>query len=379
MNNTIRIPVASQIRVDDVGWHNGADERFKNRPARSGFPRNHHADDYIILNELGRALDMKIACSLVLGEWDKNNRLRGVPHVTYNEKGWDRAAEIDYSYAEKAFAHLNDGEFLECTIHGLNHSYYENDKLVSARQYYPRDWQAISAEEFRRHIELFVTIYNDWGFTKKLRTFSSPCGCAGTPEDNRDFARVLREHGILYWPNGWSFMKNETVGVTEGIICMKGFGVVPWNAYDVDPKYLPFPIAEDYTLPMSDFCLHWTNFLHFYPEDGMNYLPDWIAYFKKHAEIFGVMLSRDMEFAASQVLYCRHAQVDITENTCLVDLRNVDSIDAVGKRNEFYISFRNGTEPKACEGGSIELYETKQNFRTYKIVRTVGNTVKIAL
>ena len=99
MKEQIRIPVALQLVVDDVGWHNGADERHLGRPSRSGLPRMHDPLDYEALNEIGRGLNMKILCSLVLGEWDKDNLLRGVPHVTYNEAGWDRASEIDMDYA----------------------------------------------------------------------------------------------------------------------------------------------------------------------------------------------------------------------------------------------------------------------------------------
>ena len=77
MQDSIRIPVAFCLRVDDVGWHNGADDRYSSRPSRTGIPRKHVPADYRALHELGKALNMKISCSLVLGEWDKDNVLRG--------------------------------------------------------------------------------------------------------------------------------------------------------------------------------------------------------------------------------------------------------------------------------------------------------------
>lgn len=68
MEKNIVIPVALQIRVDDVAWRNGADERHRNRPSWSGLPRQHHPLDYEMLHRLGERLDMKIGCSLVVGE-----------------------------------------------------------------------------------------------------------------------------------------------------------------------------------------------------------------------------------------------------------------------------------------------------------------------
>ena len=137
MKNSIRIPVAFQIRVDDVGWHNGADERFKNRPSRSGFPRMHHKLDYEVLAKIGEGLGMKIGCALVLGEWDKNNILRGVPHVTYDVDGWDRASEIDIEYCRECMEVMENSEFIEYTLHGLLHGYYDDGKIVTEKQYYP--------------------------------------------------------------------------------------------------------------------------------------------------------------------------------------------------------------------------------------------------
>jgi len=376
MKNSIRIPVAMQIRVDDVGWHNAADERHLGRPSRSGFPRNHLPEDYLVLDALGRALDMKIGCSLVLGEWDKNNRLRGVPHVTWDEQNWNRAAEMDMDYAEKCFANLSGGEYLEYNLHGLLHSYYEDGKLVSVRQYYPFAKAAaavsrIPPEEFRRHLELFFEIYNDWGFTKTVRSFASPCGAKGLPEENAEFAAVLREFGITTWMNGgWGGMK-DSHRVVNGVICEKAFGVVPWDAYDIDPRLLKLQYTEDTVLPQTDFCLHWTNFLRYHPEHNMERLGDWVDYFRRHGEIFGVMLSKDTAFAASQGIYCRYAKTEFAEGKCIIDFSDVDALGAAGLRNEFFISMRNGTEPKACDT-AMELYETKENFKTYKITRS-GN------
>ena len=193
MKNMIKIPVAMQIRVDDVGWHNGSDDRFMNRPSRTGMPRKHHVLDYPVLNEIGKALDMKICASLVIGEWDKDNILRGEPHVTYDVDGWDRASEIDMKYATKAFEQLESSEYITYTMHGILHGYYDDGVLITEKQYNPFEYDAergiyidgkhtwMFSSEFERHIELFFKIYDSWGFKKKVKAFACPCGCWGKP------------------------------------------------------------------------------------------------------------------------------------------------------------------------------------------------------
>lgn len=372
MQKNITIPVALQIRVDDVAWRHGADERFKSRSSRSGLPRDHHPMDYEILHRLGKALDMKIGCSLVMGEWDRYNRLRGVPHVTYDEENWDMASEIDPEYARQCLEILEGSEYIDYTLHGLIHGYHDKGKLVTERQYYPfrydpeqdcytKEYSRLSPGEFRQHIDLFLQICADWGLKKPIRTFASPCGCMGTPESNRDYIRILKDYGIQFWHNGWSQF-DDNVGVCDGVICAKGFEVVTWDAYDVDPNYLPLGLTGEEEKPRTDFCFHWTNFIRFHPENNFQRLDAWADYFHRQAEVFGVMLSKSTPFAASQAVYNRFAKMEIVDNCCTIDLTEVDSKNALGLKNEFYISFRKGFVPKTIEGAELSLHETKQDL-----------------
>ena len=76
MKKSIVLPSAIQICVDDVGWFLGSDDRYLGRPSRTGMTRRHVPEDYIALNEVGKAIGQKLICALVLGEWDKDNILR---------------------------------------------------------------------------------------------------------------------------------------------------------------------------------------------------------------------------------------------------------------------------------------------------------------
>ncbi len=387
MKDKIKIPVAFQIRVDDVGWHKGDDDRWKNRPSRSGLPRMHHKLDYETLAKLGKELNTKIGCSLVLGEWDKDNILRGVPHVTWDVEGWDRKSEIDYEACEEFVSVMENSENIDYTLHGLLHGYYDNGKIVTERQYYPlkydearacytKEHGRLSEDEFRRHIELFYEIYNSWGFKKEIRCFASPCGCNGNLRENADYIKVLKEFGIRYWNNGW-YDVDYNVVVYDGIICAKGFGVADWNAYDVEPKYLPLGLCGDEEFPKTDFCFHWTNFLRYHPESNFERIPEWVKYFNRQAEVFGTMLSRDTAFAESQALYNRFATLVFEDGKCIIDASAVDAKNAIGKKDEFYISFKNDVTPKSCTGAEISLYETKNEFKTYKTERKGSDKIII--
>ena len=40
---------------------------------------------------------------------------------------------------------------------------------------------------------------------------------------------------------------------------------------------------------------------------------------------------------------------------------------------DIYISFRNDSLPKVCDGGTMELYESRREFKTYKV--TVNSNI----
>lgn len=400
MKNSIKIPVALQIRVDDVGWHIGADDRWKGQPSRSGLPRNHNVLDYHVLHELGKGLDMKINCSLVLGEWDKENILRGQNHLTYEPDTWDRKSKIDLNYAEKAFETLENSEYIAYTCHGVLHGHYDKGKCVTEREFYNKVYSEAEGREiftwhtdevFKNHLDYFFKIYNMWGFKKPVYAFACGCGSFGLPEaeGNVRYCEMLSDYGIFAWQNGWGAFNDEglgrNMGISHDVVCMKGAAVdggksIPWDAYGVDPKLLNLYYKEENPVAYPDLCIHWTNLLRWNPENNMELIGDWIAYFKRQSEEFGCMLSKDILFAASQIVYSAKAKMEFEGNKCIIDLKDVDASGAKALKNEFYISFKNDTVPKECKGGEIKLFEEKKNFKTYKITRETGyNKVEITL
>ena len=389
---SITLPYAIGIRVDDVGWRNGADDRWCGRPSRSGIPRLHHPSDAAVINEIGRGLGTKILCALVLGDWDVKNRLRGVPHVTWDEEGWDAASliEKDRAFFEETKDILDGGEYLELAVHGLQHGYYENGKQVHERFLYPflrknekgvLVAEPLPAPELDRMLELFFAIYNDWGFKKKIcASWQVGNACYGTPDDdyNREFSRILNRYGIGAWQwGGWP----EDVMVREGMIYLNStLGSVTWDAYGVDPKILHnyFEAGRRPGL-VPNIRSHLANYIRFQPEKNFEYVPDWIDYFKRITSPFGAMLARDNEESASQAVYARYSAVDRIDGGYRIDLSGVDAVRTFLVEDHFYIALRERRIPSSCTGGSLSVHAVRDDHTIYRIERDGSPVVVLGM
>lgn len=377
-NSFITIPIAIQICLDDVAWHSGHDSRLSGKPSRTGIPRMHSPEDYLAVNEIGRAVNMKILAPLCLGEWDKDNLLRGEVGISYNPHGWDRASEIDYDMAEKYLEAAESSEYIEYAVHGLLHGNYdENGKQINEQEYFvlgERDGVRTSIPipmwDLKRRLDIFYKIYDSWGFKKKIRTIVSPGG-VGTriPIDElRPFADEFLSRGLKYWPNGWYQIKDNH-HLLEGVMCMRemGGGMVPWNAYDVDPDILPDIAPTAIENKRSVFGMHWPNFFRFNPKRYLDNKDSWVGYLERQAEIFGAMLSRDIAFAANQEIHLTYSKLELEGNKCTVDLSAVKDVDFEEKEQVFFVSIEKGRLPSGCVGGKISLYESHEKFDNYKI------------
>ena len=371
------LPAALILDLDDVMWHDGRDLRYIGQASRSGFPRHHVPEDYKIIDQLGRALNMKIICPICLGDWDRDNCLRGVVGVTHDPYGWNRKEKIDYALTEKFFAAAENSEYIDYCIHGLLHGLYdENGVRLNEKEYSKANengvLELLPDEELDKHFDLFKHIYDSWGFKKKIISFCPPCGFGYT--DRSDWSPIERlsknlyKRGVRYiiarWQNAvecsklnagvWYMEKNMNFGISS-------------EAPDVDPRYIK-DFAKDGDEVFGEVLgMHWANFLHYYPQNNLARLGDWIEYFNRQAEVFGIMLSRDIRFTGNQSIYRKNSTVTYEEGKCIVDVSAARSLGFDDLGDVFYISFKNDSLPKTLQGGKMELYESKNNFKTYQI------------
>ena len=398
MEQRIVLPVALQVVMDDIGWFNGRDTRCTEGPSRTGFPRKHVAEDYAVIDAIGRAIGQKINCPLVIGEWDKKNRLRGMPHATNDEKGWDMAAEINYAEAERCFDTMEHAEYLEYAFHGLMHGYWQDGisladtefshpcSLDYKTKYAPGSWYVpVDNDYFESHMETFFKIYGDWGFKKKIRSFTSPSSVRSGIEENRHMVEIMKKYGMIYWSNQWRAVKN-LCEVIDGVIFVNKAikqQPIPWEAYGIDPDTL-----SDYSFEFNNgidhaeraiYGSHWPNFLQLNPLRNTDTLDAWTRHFKRQAEIFGVMLSKDIAFCASQAVYRKKSVLDFKKDSIVIDLSAVDGAGALGLSDTFYISIENSLRPTGAKGAALSVYETRENFTTYALKRTGEPFVALTL
>lgn len=376
------LPISTAIRVDDVGWLEGADDRLKNRPARSGLARRHVPDDIRVLHEIGKGLGVKILCNIVLGDWDIKNRLRGVPHLTWDEEGWDAASVVEKNraYFEECFSILEGSEHLEYGLHGLQHAYFENNVYKSTKFLYPFTrtdeaghtvFDPLPAEEFDLLLDLFFEIYHDWGFKKDIHVFQSGSGCYGTPDDefNRTFMRLLREHGVGIWQ--WGRWPNPCL-IKDGTILVKAVSdlFAHWDNGGIDPAIWPDCfIQRGEFAPRPNICGHLLNFIRIQPEKNFDYVPAWIDYFRRVGSHYGALLARDNEAAASQAVHAAYASLDRIDGGYRIDLAPVDAVRTPLVENEFFVTTREKKLPRAVTGARAYIHECRPDHVVYRIER----------
>jgi hypothetical protein len=393
MESFVTIPKAWVLEFDDVGWDNGRDLRLQKKASRSGLPRYHANEDYKQLRDIGEAAGMTINVALCLADWDKDNVLRGFVGATHDPHGWDRASEIDLDAFAAHRDVLEGTEYVDYSIHGLLHGYYdENGVLVHEREYFElsddgthRSLGLRSIEDFNRRLDCFFKIYDGWGFKKPIRVFISPCGLGdASHEELSRIAGELYKRGVRYWTNGGFYFK-EPMKVINGVACVKKSAPIdengqrpdaPWDAYDVDPSTFP-----DYTATNFDGCvfgLHWTNILRFNPKKNPEQTGLWVDYIKRQGELFGIVNAKNIVEAINQQFYYQNAKMTVSDGAVEIDLSAIEAEHVDCHKNEFFISFKNGIEPKSCFGGEISLYEEHREFDTYKVTHT-GDKVEILL
>ena len=377
MLDKIKIPAALQITFDDLGWHDGRDYTKMGDASRSGLPRDHAVEDYTVVNELGKAINQKILGLLCLVDWDKDNILRGEVGMTPDPYGWDRAATIDMDYARACFEEMEKSEYIEYGVHSVYHSRYdENGKYITQRELLEKIdgvEHPISASEFSRRLELFFKIYDSWGFKQKLKVYGEPCGLPDKMPSNElsELNAVLYNYGLKFWRTHWPYFhdKREVLSYPTLYTSMnrRVAIAVEWDAYNIDHTRIPDVMLPGEKNLWPGLVLHWTNFLRLDPKENLEYLGGWVDYFNRQSEIFGIMISRDFDFYFNQQMYYQFAKIEESASGFIIDLSDMPKLSGDLLKNEFYISLENDIEPQNCIGGNIELYESKNKFKTYRV------------
>lgn len=365
MGNII-IPQSLQITMDDVGWFNGADDRENGGSARTAMTRRHCAEDYAAINELGKRLNMRINCAFVLGEWDPDNRLRKIKWLSKYGDSWDNASYLGREEMMAVADVINASEYIDIAVHGLMHNYYKSGVPYSNTDYYYTlngKTYIAPEEEIRARFDAFFDLLDHYKINKTVNSFIPPT----FKYIWQSMDKVHADYGIKYvstlfdprdliMPSG---VKMPSFAGIEGgsvITLNRNNNFIPW--YEISTNLDNAPIVK------GIFGCHWPNILH---EDKTRHgeiLESWVRYFERCANTFGIILSRDIAFAAEQTLFYEYARLEDKNGALEIDISGVPRTDAcLGK---FYISSKN--EIKEYFGCDIKLYEKKDGFINYAVI-----------
>ena len=376
MNNVI-IPISMVLEFDDLGWDDGRDLRLNGKASRSGLPRNHAMEDYEVIQRIIDKTGKSISAAIIVGDWDKDNILRGEVGFTHNPHGWDRASEMDVEKTRKYIEFLESSD-IDYMVHGVLHGRYdENGKQINEHEYvlFNRvDGMSVgylpSAEDMEHRLEVFFKICESWGMKKPFRGFVNPGGLMHSDDELvKEMTKVLYKFGIRYWADPFIMWKPEDgpIKVYNGVACFRwkrNPGPMPWDAYDIDADCFMTVNGPD---DQKKSCLHgshWTNYLRFNPKKNFENVPAWERFYKRQGEVWGTMNGDNLASAVNQTFYYQFAKYTESNGVVNIDLSEVEKNKLDCHKNEFFISIKKEFTPTSCDGGEISLYETHEKFDT---------------
>lgn len=395
--NDLKIPVAFQFTMDDVGWIEGRVPYWDGfQPTRTGLPRRHCLADYKAVNEIGKLANMKICGMFVLGDWDKSGILKDVAYSTKDGKNWKgspyvygrNAIDVQFSnkqgdnrseanefemelYEIRDF--LNSCEYLEMAYHGLMHECWDEDGNCMSAEFVPpidfkKENDSAPAPEWyvRQHLDAFVALYKEWGFTQPLRSFTCPGHCRDAWKDG-SFTKILKDYGIKYWQEPYITHPFAEDGV---LLNKMPSWLGLWEAYDLNPD--KFEVYTEETAGI--ICTHWPNFLRYDADLNLENIEKWKNFFARQRNEFGVIISRDIAFAHHQQLYRHYCEMTEENGKIKIDFTKADEAAPDWFDAPLYISVKNDINFE-CEGGTMTVYEKLDEFTNYEIKRNGRNDV----
>ncbi len=380
MENQVNIPMGFILEMDDVGWIDGRDYTKEGKASRSGLDRNHCIEDYQFLQALTEQTGKNIAAALVVGDWDKDNFLRGEVGLTHDPENWDQKSKINAEEHQKCLDLLENAN-VDYMIHGVLHGRYDEEgKLVTECEHLlsrkredgsPERYLS-SEDDLRRRLDMFFKLYNSWGLKQKIRGFVIPCGVRfATEETVKRIAKILSEYGIYYWSDSFTYPEfDSNLKVYHGVACFRWRGnkaPMPWDAVNLDPSTLLVSNEEESNKMTCLHGSHWTNYLNLDPKKSIDNLPGWIDFLNRQAEVFGSINAETLAQAVNQLFYHEFAKATWNGSTMNIDLSEVKNQALECHEKEFFLSVKKEISPKECVGGTLLLWEEHKSFNVYKI------------
>jgi hypothetical protein len=331
------IPKPIQVVIDDVGWWSGKDGHEYQQPYRTGINRDHVPADYQAIVELGKALGVRPQAAFVLGEWDRKNILKNVPHSTWMGKKWDNSKWVGPWLEEAADIINRNTEHFEITMHGLGHEWWTDGEFTRA-EWATRNGIMRPKDIVQIHIEAFAAILkeNDLGeLPKSFVPTAFNHGFGITPGNDQSMAEILGSNGFTYINTPFYNMLNKDkvqygiFGVDAGVITVdRGSDLFDWDVIGKKPEGK----IEGTTCGM-----HWPNLLHEDPDRNLEIVDAWVKLLAPFNDQTETMLVKNSVIFQKQLAHYRSTKINTSDGKINLDFSETDTLGTIMVNDELTV------------------------------------------
>ena len=372
---SVVIPMPVQVVIDDVGWWSGEDGSKWQEPYRTGINRNHVPADYQAIVELGKALGIRPQAAIILGEWDKQNILRKVPHSTWMGKKWDNSKWVGPWLEEASDIINNNKDNFEITMHGLGHEWWTDGKFTRA------EWAANNGvmrpkEDIERHIDAFAEIMKQNSLGELPKSFVPTAfrhGFGVTPGNEVSIAELLAKRGFTYTNTPFEIMLNKenvkhgAFGVDSGIITVdRGNDLLNWDVIGGKPEGV---------IGGSTCGMHWPNLLHEDPERNSEIVENWVKLLAPYNDKPETMLARNSVFFQQQLAHHMSTKIDMNEGVINLNFTDTNQLGTIISNNELTVKVSSDRE-LTFSSDSINIVSVSSKKINNSILYTLNLGIK---
>lgn len=344
INLNASIPLPIQVVIDDVGWWSGKDGSLYQEPYRTGINRNHVVADYQAIIDLGKALNIRPQAAMVLGEWDRENILKNVPHSTWMGEQWDNKKWIGPWLEEAADLVNSNKEHFEITMHGLGHEWWTDGKFTRAE--WADDKGVMRPKEIlEQHLDAYAEIMhqNKLGDLPKSfvpNAFRHSFGI--TKGNDISMADLLQRRGFTYINTPFESMFNKQAiqhglfGIDSGIMTVdRGSDIFDWDVISTVPEG---------SVSGPTCGLHWPNLLHEDPEKNSEIVQGWVKLLSSYNDKEESMLAKNSLLLQQQLAHHVLTKIKLKDDKLLLDFSSTNKLETVLSNNELTIKVRSDRE-----------------------------------
>ncbi len=335
---TASIPMPIQVVIDDVGWWSGKDGSLYQEPYRTGINRNHVIADYKAIIDLGKGLGIRPQAAMVLGEWDRQNILRNVPHSTWMGENWDNSKWVGPWLDETADMITANQQHFEITVHGLGHEWWTNGKFSRAE--WADDEGIMRPKEIlEQHLDAYAAIMHQNKLGELPKSFVPNAfrhSFGVTKGNDISLAELIMNRGFTYINTPFESMFNREAvqhgifGVDSGIITVdRGTDIFDWNVIGPKPEH-------GITGPTCG--LHWPNLLHEDPERNAEIVQGWVDLLAPYNERQDTMLAKNSVFFQKQLAHHMVSKIEVKDNELKLDFSEAQKLGTIVSNNELTVN-----------------------------------------